>query len=427
MANITLWFPAGYTAWSLADGESFPATIVSSTPQEVSTTIVQSMATQLIATRTEGFVLYLTQSVSNELAAVSAAVTFDIASLTKAFNGEEPPPESLGPVFVNGLTVSTGESPLVTVSAPAVVTVPISYLQKATITLGDLSSSLNAEFTRLVKQAAPSSSTSSPDAVAGAPEAQATSTFSASSAKSSSTESFSANSSTEVSFASPSSTIVSSTPVVSGTGDPASNSTGNGDVSQDTFNGAVAGGVVGGLFVGATLCFLIVMCCFKNRRSASRTSRKSELDELAKTPSPTQEKDPRTLERRMSVIGWQKHLPQEKSSRKIHDDFQNLFEHIQMHVDGYYGNVADRSPTEATAALEAVSEDGIHAHAVHARSVLPFLKAILTRWVVHRLSLRSSAEESLLPPEYTRTPDMSRWHMERDEQGQATTVVARRG
>lgn len=191
------------------------------------------------------------------------------------------------------------------------------------------------------------------------------------------------------------------------------NSTTN-TTEQAKFNGAVAGGTIGGFVLGALACCTILLCCLKRRNAPSRKPYGGRSGSNDIRAIVTSEKTPRTIESSMSATGWQKHLPPEEGDRKIENTFQNLYHLIQMHIDGYYGDkAAGLSNEEATASLKLISEDGIHDETADSGILL---QAILTRWIIHRISLRSSSTESLLPYEYTRIPETCNWNMERSGQ-----------
>lgn len=199
-------------------------------------------------------------------------------------------------------------------------------------------------------------------------------------------------------------------------------------ISQTTFNGAVAGGTIAGVLFGALVCALVAFCCFRRRRSSARTPRADHFGSSGSEDIGTNEKAPRAIASSMSATGWQKHLPQEEGDRKIGNAFQTLYHLIQMHVDGYYGDKASGvSIEEATASLKGISEDGIHNEVSSSSDTGPLLQAILTRWIIHRISLRSSAEDSLLPSEYTRVPETCNWNMERGGHSRTNSSETRQG
>ena len=188
--------------------------------------------------------------------------------------------------------------------------------------------------------------------------------------------------------------------------------------------GAAIGGSLGGLAIGLAFA-LIAFCCLRRRRSQgvrenAHWSRSSGAD-LIRRDSPMV-KEMQVFEAPTVVTGWQKHLPQEKDDRTIAQAVKTIFDQVRMHVEGFYSARSVAVTSSAAAALERVSPDGLSKRLPKAHNSIPIMEAILIRWIVHRISLRSDAGESFLPFEYTKIPEQNGWHMEND--GAANGQVA---
>lgn len=139
-----------------------------------------------------------------------------------------------------------------------------------------------------------------------------------------------------------------------------------------------------------------------------------------------QDKEAQVFAHVTDVSGWQKHLPQEKDDGTIIKAFNSLFDHVQFHVEGFYETKMNKIPSNAISSLDSVSPDGLAKRLLEADDAVPLLAAILIRWIIHRISCRSEATDSLLPLEYAKIPEKTKWHME-SRGGEKSFTVPRRG
>jgi hypothetical protein len=189
---------------------------------------------------------------------------------------------------------------------------------------------------------------------------------------------------------------------------------------------SVAGGVVGGFFAGVAIGILILWLLRRRRRQTHATSGSTMRDELISSHSPGG-KEMQNLAIPMSVTGWQKHLPQEKDDGTIARTVKSIFDQVQVHMEGFYKARPRKMNGEAVAAIEGVSSADLAKKLSKAPNGVLMLEAILIRWIVHRMSLRSVAAESFLPIEYTKIPEQNGWHMESDEHGNGHAAEAKKG
>jgi hypothetical protein len=148
--------------------------------------------------------------------------------------------------------------------------------------------------------------------------------------------------------------------------------------------------------------------------------------ELGSNHSP-RGKEMRDLAIPMSVTGWQKHLPQEKDDGTIARTVKTVFDQVQVHMEGFYKPKSEKLTEEAMAAIKRISPPDLARKLGRAPDSVSLLEAILVRWIVQRMSLRSVAAESFLPVEYTKIPEQNGWHMENDENGNVHAAEVRKG
>jgi len=129
----------------------------------------------------------------------------------------------------------------------------------------------------------------------------------------------------------------------------------------------------------------------------------------------------------MSVTGWQKHLPQEKDDGTIARTVKTVFDQVQVHMEGFYKPKSEKLTEEAMAAIKRISPPDLARKLGRAPDSVSLLEAILVRWIVQRMSLRSVAAESFLPAEYTKIPEQNGWHMENDENGNVHAAEVKKG
>ncbi|KAK5125180.1 hypothetical protein LTR85_000856 [Meristemomyces frigidus] len=272
-------------------------------------------------------------------------------------------------------------------------------------------------------------------------------TASSSSAASTSVSSLSSTSSTSYSSVSTSaSPSGSSTNAAQSSGNslgPSSTASGTGSANQTTSapavshdatstrfsTGALIGGTVGGFFGGLILCTLIALLCLRRRPGRKATQHGPE--DLSATKS--RPRDVSISEKRPMIVGstdvtgWRKHLPQDKSNDTIARAFKTTFHQARMHVDGFYEAKAGRLSSEQLGHLHPLAFEDSANTWLQAEDSIPILEAVLVRWIVQRVSLRSDSAASLLPPEYTGIPKKSHWHMEQDAHERPLTAEAKKG
>jgi hypothetical protein len=196
--------------------------------------------------------------------------------------------------------------------------------------------------------------------------------------------------------------------------------------TRSELNAAAAGGVVGGFFAGAFICALLIWLLRRHKRQKRAVPRYSRHDES--TPGHVPEtKERHDLAIPMSVTGWQKHLPQEKDDGTIARTVKTVFDQVQVHMEGFYKPKSDKLTEEAMAAIKRISPPDLARKLGRAPDSVSLLEAILVRWIVQRMSLRSVAAESFLPVEYTKIPEQNGWHMENDENGNVHAAEGRKG
>lgn len=200
--------------------------------------------------------------------------------------------------------------------------------------------------------------------------------------------------------------------------------------STPKFQGSVAGGIGGGILVGLIIGFLVWSCCY--RRPRTRSSR-DHLDSSTAVEPHLQPrhaafaKETQIFEVPKSVVGWQKHLPQEKDDATVVRAVKALYDQIQIHIEGFYHAKQGKVGSQDTAILERYLSDSLPDSLSELPSDLSLLEGILVRRIVHRISLWSSTRQSLLPSECTKVPKRNEWHMETDDDNQVHTAESKKG
>lgn len=214
--------------------------------------------------------------------------------------------------------------------------------------------------------------------------------------------------------------------------------------------GALAGAVVGGFLLGL-LVYGIFARLKSHRRRRQVASAPTRIEDPRKrsipdggqsdTASRGLEKDlgykgfetSTTLARAVSagghdLMGWQKHLPQDKDDGTMTKVFSTLFGQVQMHVECYYQARPTRYTRDKDSRLAALAttETDLIQRSMH-DSAMALLQAILSRWIVHRISLHCDTEQSLLPQDYLQIPKDLGWSMERTEGENRRPVEKGRG
>ncbi|KAK1066437.1 hypothetical protein LTR74_007159 [Friedmanniomyces endolithicus] len=201
-------------------------------------------------------------------------------------------------------------------------------------------------------------------------------------------------------------------------------------VPETTFKGAVAGGVIGGLIIGVLIGALIWGLCFRGRPGPMAATTPSTRDPRDRKPLPTvvaKEKGAREVEGAAVATTWRKHLPQEKDDHAIIREFKSMFVQIQLHVEGFYGPEVGKVSKRTVEPIERLAPGHLPGLLLHTKDAVPILEAILTRWIVQRISLRSGAKDSLLPIEFAGIPEQNKWHMESDGQENGLAAESRNG
>ena len=226
---------------------------------------------------------------------------------------------------------------------------------------------------------------------------------------------------------------VSVTPLANSTSSISSKSTlpsaPSGGVPENTFEGALIGGVLGGLIIGLIACSL-VLWCIRRRRSGLAAMQAGSKNPSHRKPVPrdaSKDEETQIFEVATDVTGWQKHLPQEKEDGMIVKDFKSIFEQIQIHTEGFYEAKLGKPSNQAITFLERLSHDDLPKMLMRTDDAVPLLEGLLIRWIIHRISLRSDARESLLPLEYTKIPEKNKWHMESNEKEKGSTAESKKG
>ncbi|KAK4573993.1 hypothetical protein LTR86_001754 [Recurvomyces mirabilis] len=207
-------------------------------------------------------------------------------------------------------------------------------------------------------------------------------------------------------------------------------SSGNHVKPQPTVGEAV-GGAVGGIIVGLLLGIFIAWCCLGLRRA--RKNKDLSGFESPKSPTayplvPTRRERQRTVVETSDLSGWRKHLPSERGVDGISHAFKAVFHHVDIHVHGYYGNIAAPASSNDLAALVGLlTASKAEATIVQAHESVQMLEGILNRWIVSRISLRCEIDQSLLPGEFTGIPKHAHWDMETHEERLVLGVESRKG
>ncbi|KXS95553.1 hypothetical protein AC578_5249 [Pseudocercospora eumusae] len=207
-------------------------------------------------------------------------------------------------------------------------------------------------------------------------------------------------------------TSSSQTQTVSNSG--ASPSSTNTDSKSGRFDsGALAGGIIGAFLLGLCLAGL-AWYLLGRRRSRERVGAGQSQPWNSGTSSGDDAASKFEAESKKGAVltSWERHLAQEKDDATIVNAVRSVFEHVQIHVEGYYSASSARGPLDQVQALESYSSGKLSPLLSKTGNPLPLLEGIMVRWIVPRISLRSSAYESLLPSEFTRVPGKSGWHME---------------
>lgn len=194
--------------------------------------------------------------------------------------------------------------------------------------------------------------------------------------------------------------------------------------------GVLVGGILGGVVFGLIVCSLIA--CWWSRRRPSRPTamQAGPKDPSSRKPVPREtSKDEKThiFESVTDVTGWRKHLPQEKDDGTLVKAFSSIFEQIQIHMEGFYEEKTGKLPSKAIESLESLSQNDTPRMLRQTDKALVLLESILVRWIISRISLRSIAEQSLLPLEYTKIPEQNKWHMESDKKEYGSAAESKKG
>ncbi len=191
----------------------------------------------------------------------------------------------------------------------------------------------------------------------------------------------------------------------------ASSSGSNGDVSSAALGGGIIGALVVGLLLGGLIAWF-----FRRKKSSSRAPARASLrdssDESGLVRNIPNEKRPLVVASDMT--GWQKHLPRDKDDGTISKAFKSIFEQTQVHIEGFYDGEGSEITQNDIVRLETVSSDGLAVMFLQAHDAVPILQALLIRWIIHRISGKSSVQDSLLRPEYAVVAVNNGWHMEAD-------------
>jgi len=108
--------------------------------------------------------------------------------------------------------------------------------------------------------------------------------------------------------------------------------------------------------------------------------------------------------------------------------FKAIFEHVSVHVQGYYRNSPEPATDQEMASLaELLAVPVAEAGILRAHETCQMLEGVLKRWIIERLSLRSEVDQSLLPAEYAGLPKHVHWDMETHETKTMSEVESRKG
>ncbi|TKA36448.1 hypothetical protein B0A54_12462 [Friedmanniomyces endolithicus] len=342
------------------------------------------------------------------------------------------------PVYsaINGSFDSTPiKTPSVNVSAGVVIWVPVTSSLATLVDVRTLISSLSASppaspntppgpsSAASSQVAGTGASTSAQSVASGDTSGTTTSTSQTSISSSNLNTPVGSNSATETS---PTASNPTSSQNLASPSTPAIGAT----VAETTFIGAVAGGVIGGLIIGVLIGALIWGLCFRGRPGPMAATTPSTRDSRDRKSLPTvvaKEKGAREVEGAAVATTWRKHLPQEKDDHAIIREFQSMFVQIQLHVEGFYGPEVGKVSKRTVEPIERLAPGQLPGLLLHTKDALPILEAILARWIVQRISLRSDAKYSLLPIEFAGIPEQNKWHMETDGRENGLAAESRNG
>ncbi|KAK0941881.1 hypothetical protein LTR29_006607 [Friedmanniomyces endolithicus] len=342
------------------------------------------------------------------------------------------------PVYsaINGSFDSTPiQTPSVNVSAGVVIWVPVTSSLATLVDVRTLISSLSASppaspntppgpsSAASSQVAGTGASTSAQSVASGDTSGTTTSTSHTSISSSNLNTPVGSNSATETS---PNASNPTSSQNLASPSTPAIGAT----VAETTLIGAVAGGVIGGLIIGVLIGALIWGLCFRGRPGPMVATTPSTRDSRDRKSLPTvvaKEKGAREVEGAAVATTWRKHLPQEKDDHAIIRDFQSMFVQIQLHVEGFYGPEVGKVSKRTVEPIERLAPGQLPGLLLHTKDAVPILEAILARWIVQRISLRSDAKESLLPIEFASIPEQNKWHMETDGRENGLAAESRNG
>ncbi|KAK3669913.1 hypothetical protein LTR78_010224 [Recurvomyces mirabilis] len=125
---------------------------------------------------------------------------------------------------------------------------------------------------------------------------------------------------------------------------------------------------------------------------------------------------------------WHKHLPNERGVDSIIHAFKAIFNHVGVHIHGYYRNTPEVASGPDLAALaELLTTSTAGATVLQVQESGQMLEGVLNRWTVGRISLRSEVDQSLLPKEFTGIPKHTHWDMETHEERLMLGVESRKG
>lgn len=202
------------------------------------------------------------------------------------------------------------------------------------------------------------------------------------------------------------------------------------DTSSPNFWGRLAGGVIGGVLLGMMICFLTWFCCRrrpKNKSSIHHNDSPTAAEPHYSSKHATFAKESQFAVVPKGVVDWQKHLPQEKDDAAIVRSIETIYDQVQIHIEGFYRAKAGKLTSQDIALLGRYCSDSFSDDLRDLPSALPLLEAIFIRWIVHRISLRSSTRQSFLPSEYTKVPKQNGWHMETDDNDQGHAAESAKG
>ncbi len=196
--------------------------------------------------------------------------------------------------------------------------------------------------------------------------------------------------------------------------------------SNGVSSGALAGGIIGGFLLGLILCGLAAFC-LQRRRSNRAPINSTPVDrEEIFAGRHVREKQAPTAEV-VDISGWQKHLPDPENDGPLGKSIKSIFDLIQVHVEGFYEPKSARVSSTDIEQVQAIVPDTLPSQLLQSNLSNTVLEAVLVRWVVHRISGRSSTSDSLLPSEFTTIAAMNRWHMEKDSGIDGSAAEHQRG